>query len=79
MGACAPHSCAPHFFKSEKSALFGGQSAPFTERKKYFLNERPLLLEKKCPFRSSKDSVKTISEVIETPNFRLACERHKIV
>ena len=55
MGEYAP----PLVFKSEKSA-------PFKERKKYFWNERPLLLERKCPFCSSKDSVKAISDVIET-------------
>ena len=32
--------------------------------KKYFLNKRPLLLERKCPFCSSKDSIKAISDVI---------------
>jgi hypothetical protein len=57
--------CPPTFFKSEKSALFLGLNAPFKERKKYFLNKRPLFLERKCPFRSSKDSVKAISDVID--------------
>jgi hypothetical protein len=33
------------------------------------LNESPLLLERKCPFWSSKDSVKVISDVIDTPFF----------
>ena len=47
--------------------FFLGLNAPFKERKKYFLNKRPLFLERKCPFRSSKDSVKAISDVIETP------------
>jgi hypothetical protein len=56
----------PTFFKSEKvHALFSGLNAPFTERKKYFLNERPLLLERKCPICSIKDSVKAISDVIK--------------
>jgi hypothetical protein len=72
----------PTFFKSDESALFSGLNAPFKERKKYFLNKRPLFLERKCPFRSSKDSVKAISDVIDSPyfkKFRLARERHKIV
>jgi hypothetical protein len=56
-------------FLSEKSALLGDQTASFTERKKYLLNERPLLLERKCPFCSGK----------EKKDFRSACERHKIV
>jgi hypothetical protein len=62
----------PTFFKSEKSALFSGPrlNAPFKERKEYFLNKRPLFLERKCPFRSSKDSVKAISDVTETPYFQ---------
>ena len=66
IGACAP----PTFLKSEKSALFLGLNAPFKERKKYFLNKRPLFLERKCPFRSNKDSVKAISDVIETAYFQ---------
>jgi hypothetical protein len=63
-------TCAPHFFKSEKVPFFLGLNAPFKERKKYFLNKRPLFLERKCPFRSSKDPVKAISDVIETPYFK---------
>jgi hypothetical protein len=63
----------------KKVPFFLGLNAPFKERKKYFLNKRPLFLERKCPFRSSKDSVKAISDVIETPNFRSAREHHKIV
>ena len=63
--------CPPTFFKSEKSALSLGLNAPFKERKKYFLNKRPLFLERKCPFRNSKDSVKAISDVyIETAYFQ---------
>ena len=57
--------CLP-FFLNEKSALFLGQSAPFKERKKYLLNEHLLLLERMCPFCSSKDSVKAIFDVIVT-------------
>jgi hypothetical protein len=56
--------CPTTFFKSEKSALLG-LNAPFKERKKYFLNKRPLLLERKCPFRSNKVSVKAITDVVE--------------
>ena len=63
MGACAP----PLFLKVP---FFLGLNAPFKERKKYFLNKRPLFLERKCPFRSSKDSVKAISDVIEHPYFK---------
>jgi hypothetical protein len=59
----------PTFFKVKKVPFFLGLNAPFKERKKYFLNKRPLFLERKCPFRSSKDSVKAISDVIETPYF----------
>jgi hypothetical protein len=65
-GACAP----PLFLKVKKVPFFLGLNAPFKERKKYFLNKRPLLLERKCPFRSSKESVKAISDVIETPYFK---------
>ena len=47
------------------------------------MNERPLLLERKCPFCTSKDSVKTISDVILKlhifKKFRSARERHNIV
>jgi hypothetical protein len=67
----------------KKVPFFMGLNAPFKERKKYFLNKRisgkKIFLERKCPFRSSKDSVKAISDVIETPYFRSARERHKIV
>ena len=71
MGACNGGMCPPPtFFRSEKSALFSGLKWPIKERKKYFLNKRPLFLERKCPFRSSKDSVKAISDVIETPYFQ---------
>ena len=63
-------ACVPNFFKSEKVPFFLGKSAPFKERKKYFLNERPLLLERKCLFCSSKDSVKAIFHVIEIPYFQ---------
>ena len=66
MGACAP----PLFLKVKKVPFFLGLNAPFKERKKYFLNKRPLFLERKCPFRSSKDSVKAISDVTETPYFK---------
>jgi hypothetical protein len=66
MGTCAP----PLFLKVKKVPFFLGLNAPFKERKKYFLNKRPLFLERKCPFRSSKDSVKAISDVIETPYFK---------
>ena len=61
MGVCAP----PTFVKVKKVPFFLGLNAPFKERKKYFLNKRPLFLERKCPFRSSKDSVKAISDVID--------------
>ena len=54
----------PLFLKVKKVPFFLGLNAPFKERKKYFLNKRPLFLERKCPFRSSKDSVKAISDVI---------------
>jgi hypothetical protein len=68
MGICAP---PPHtFLKVKKVHFFLGLNAPFKERKKYFLNKLPLFLERKCPFRSSKDSVKAISDVIETPYFQ---------
>jgi hypothetical protein len=60
----------PTFLKVKKVPFFLGLNAPFKERKKYFLNKRPLFLERKCPFRSSKDSVKAISDVIETPYFQ---------
>jgi hypothetical protein len=53
----------PHFLKVKKVPFFLGLNAPFKERKKYFLNKRPLFLERKCRFRSSKDSVKAISDV----------------
>jgi hypothetical protein len=66
MGACAP----PLFLKVKKVPFFLGLNGPFKNRKKYFLNKRPLFLERKCPFRSSKDSVKAISDVIETPYFK---------
>jgi hypothetical protein len=56
--------------KWKKVPFFLGLNAPFKERKKYFLNKRPLFLERKCPFRSSKDSVKAISDVIETAYFQ---------
>jgi hypothetical protein len=75
----------PLILKVKKVPFFLGLNAPFKERKKYFLNKRLLFLERKCPFRSSKDSVKAISDVIETPydhifkHFRSARERHKIV
>jgi hypothetical protein len=46
------------FFQVKKVPFFLGLNASFKERKKYFLNKRPLFLERKCPFRSSKDSVK---------------------
>jgi hypothetical protein len=62
--------CPPLFLKVKKVPFFLGLNAPFKERKKYFLNKRPLFLERKCPFRSSKDSVKAISDVIETPYFK---------
>jgi hypothetical protein len=62
--------CPPTFFKREKSALFSGLKCPIQRTKKYFLNKRPLFLERKCPFRSSKDSVKAISDVTETPYFK---------
>ena len=68
MRACAPPP--PLFLKVKKVPFFLGLNAPFKERKKYFLNKRPLFLERKCPFRSSKDSVKAISDVIETPYFK---------
>jgi hypothetical protein len=57
------------FLKVKRMPFFLGLNAPFKERKKYFLSKRPLFLERKCPFRSSKDSVKAISDVIETPYF----------
>jgi hypothetical protein len=60
----------PIFLKVKKVPFFLGLNAPIKERKKYFLNKRPLFLERKCPFRSSKDSVKAISNVIETPYFK---------
>ena len=66
IGACPP----PLFLKVKKVPFFLGLNAPFKERKKYFLNKRPLFLERKCPFRSSKDSVKAISDVIETAYFQ---------
>jgi hypothetical protein len=66
IGACAP----PLFLKVKKVPFFLGLNAPFKERKKYFLNKRHLFLERKCPFRSSKDSVKAISDVIETAYFQ---------
>jgi hypothetical protein len=66
MGACAP----PLFLKVKKVPFFLGLNAPFKERKEYFLNKRPLFLERKFPFRSSKDSVKAISDDIETPYFQ---------
>ena len=59
--------CPPTFLKVKKVPFFLGLNAPFKERKMYFSNKRPLFLERKCPFRSSKDSVKAISDVIETP------------
>ena len=62
--------CPPLFLKVKKVPFFLGLNAPFKERKKYFLNKRPLFLERKCPFRSSKDSVKAISDVIETAYFQ---------
>jgi hypothetical protein len=66
--------CPPLFLKVKKVPFFLGLNAPFKERKKYFLNKRPLFLERKCPFHSSKDSVKAISDVIamviETPYFQ---------
>jgi hypothetical protein len=66
MGICAP----PLFLKVKKVPFLLGLNAPFKERKKYFLNKRPLFLERKCPFRISKDSVKAISDVIETTYFK---------
>jgi hypothetical protein len=63
--------CPPKLFlKVKKVPFLLGLNAPFKERKKYFLNKRPLFLETKCPFRSGKDSVKAISVVIETPYFQ---------
>ena len=76
-GGMRPHP--PTIFKSEKSALFSGLKCHIYRTKKYFLNERLLLLERKCSFCSNKDSVKAISDVMETPyfqNFRSARERH---
>jgi hypothetical protein len=67
-GACAPPPTL--FLKVKKVPFFLGLNAPFKERKKYFLNKRPLFLERKCPFCSGKDSVKAISDVIETPYFQ---------
>ena len=61
--------CPPLFQKVKKVPFFLDLNAPFKERKNYFLNKRPLFLERKCPFCSSKDSVKAISDVIETPYF----------
>jgi hypothetical protein len=58
-GMCPPK----HFLKVKKVPFLLGLNAPFKERKKYFLNKRPLFLETKCPFRSGKDSVKAISVV----------------
>jgi hypothetical protein len=65
-GMCPP----PLFLKVKKVPFFLGLNAPFKERKEYFLNKRPLFLERKFPFRSSKDSVKAISDDIETPYFQ---------
>jgi hypothetical protein len=48
MGACAP---PPHtFLKVKKVPFFLGLNAPFKERKKYFLNKRPLFLERTALF-----------------------------
>jgi hypothetical protein len=47
----------PLFLKVKKVPFFLGLNAPFKERKKYFLS-------------SSKDSVKAISDVIETKYFQ---------
>jgi hypothetical protein len=52
-GACAP----PRFLKVKKAPFFLGLNAPFKERKKYFLNKRPLFLERKSPF---SQAVKTL-------------------
>ena len=56
--------------KVKKVPFFLGLNAPFKERKKYFLNKRSLFLERKCHFCSSKETVKAISDVIETPYFQ---------
>jgi hypothetical protein len=57
--------CPPLFLKVKKVPFFLGLNAPFKERKKYFLNKRPLFLERNAFF--ALDSVKAISDVIETP------------
>jgi hypothetical protein len=66
MGACAP----PLFLKVKKVPFFWAKVPQLQNEKKYFLNKLPLLLERKCLFYSSKDSIKTISDVIETPYFQ---------
>jgi hypothetical protein len=66
MGACAP----PLFLKVKKVPFFWAKVPQLQNEKKYFLNKRPLLLERKCLSCSSKDSIKAISDVIETPYFQ---------
>jgi hypothetical protein len=52
----------PTFCKSENVPFFWANA----ERKKYFLNERPLLLERKCRFCTRKDSAKALSDLIDS-------------
>jgi hypothetical protein len=56
--------------KVKKVPFFCAKVPQLQNEKKYFLNKRPLLLERKCLFCSSKDSIKAISDVIETPYFQ---------
>jgi hypothetical protein len=46
MGAFAP----PDFLKVKKVPFFLGLNAPFKERKKYFLNKRPLFRKENALF-----------------------------
>jgi hypothetical protein len=60
----------PLFLKVKKVPFFWAKVPQLQNEKKYLLNKRPLLLERKCLFCSSKDSIKAISDVIETPYFQ---------
>jgi hypothetical protein len=75
MGTCVP----PLFLKVKKVPFFTGLNAPFKERKKYFLNKRPLFLERKCPFcsRLCKGHFRRYRDsIISGKKFRSARERH---
>jgi hypothetical protein len=63
MEACAP---PPLFLKVKKVPFFWAKVPQLQNEKKYFLNKPPSFAGKKVP----KDSIKAISDVVETPYFQ---------